>query len=117
MQAGKFGVSLLQNQPKVILTSHRLKCFVKNAFLLASLQIFNALKFRLTLWQALQWRLLCGLIQTGVKTMAKLIAAFKADKSQKNRDKLQKYVAKHPMAACMVDPADIAELQAAGIKL
>ena len=49
--------------------------------------------------------------------MAKLISAFKADKSQANRDKLQKYLDKHPMAACLLSLDIIIELKADGIKL
>lgn len=42
--------------------------------------------------------------------MNKLIQAFKANPSDANRAKLIKYMIKHPMALCLVNPEDQAFL-------
>ena len=48
--------------------------------------------------------------------MGKLINKFKAEPTQANRVKLEKYLAKHMMALCMATPEEIAFLKANEIK-
>jgi hypothetical protein len=48
--------------------------------------------------------------------MNKLIQAFKADPSDKNRAKLQAYLQKHMMAICMASPDEQQFLKANGFK-
>lgn len=47
--------------------------------------------------------------------MAKLLAAFTAEPNLKNRTALQRYMDKHPMAVCMLDPDQLAMLRAEGL--
>jgi hypothetical protein len=48
--------------------------------------------------------------------MNKLIQAFKADPSDKNREKLAAYLQKHMMAICMASPEEQQFLKANGFK-
>ena len=48
--------------------------------------------------------------------MSKLIQAFKADPSDKNRAKLTTYLQKHMMAICMASPDEQQFLKANGFK-
>jgi hypothetical protein len=45
--------------------------------------------------------------------MPKLIAAFQASPSPKSAQALCKYVAKHPMAKCLMDACELASYKAA----
>lgn len=49
--------------------------------------------------------------------MQKLLDQFKADQTDANRVKLQKYITKHPMAACLVSTEDFKFLKEHGFKL
>lgn len=46
--------------------------------------------------------------------MNKLLSAFKADQSEKNRTKLQQYLNKHMMAVCCAPLEDVQYLKANG---
>lgn len=47
--------------------------------------------------------------------MAKLLAAFAAEPSLKNRTALQRYMDRHPMAVCMLAPAELDLLRLEGL--
>jgi hypothetical protein len=47
--------------------------------------------------------------------VTKLLNAFRADPTDANKARLVKYMAKHPMASCMLMPADVAYLRSAGV--
>ena len=49
--------------------------------------------------------------------MSKLIAAFRALPSPKNRERLQTYLRKHMTAVCLATPEEIAFLKAHDFKL
>lgn len=48
--------------------------------------------------------------------MQKLLNALRNDPSEANKQKLQKYLAKHTMAACLLDRSDRELLNANGIQ-
>lgn len=49
--------------------------------------------------------------------MSRLIAAYRKLPSPSNRAKLQAYIYKHMMAACLASPDELAFLRANGFKL
>ena len=49
--------------------------------------------------------------------MTKLIETFRANPTDKNRAKLQQYIARHMMAVCIASKSDIEFLKTNGFKI
>jgi hypothetical protein len=55
--------------------------------------------------------------QPEIAHMTKLIETFRANPSDKNRAKLQQYIARHMMAVCIASKSDIEFLKTNGFKI